>query len=60
MPGGRWPRPVTHARAFPSSDLRLILRVVPNDERVVNEADSYVVVEKTGDAGDVAEEEDPR
>ena len=32
----------------------------PDDERVVNEAESYVVVEKTGDAGDVAEEEDPR
>ena len=32
----------------------------PHDERVVKEAASYVVVEKAGDAGDVAEEKDPR
>lgn len=32
----------------------------PDDEHVVREAESYVVVEKKGNAGDVAEEEDPR
>jgi hypothetical protein len=32
----------------------------PKDEHVVKETESYVVVEKKGDAGEVAEEEDPR
>ena len=32
----------------------------PDDEHVVREAESYMVLEKTGDAGDVAEDEDPR
>jgi hypothetical protein len=32
----------------------------PDDERVVREAETYAVLEKTGAAGDVAEEEDPR
>ena len=31
-----------------------------DDERVIREAESYMVLEKTGDAGDVAEDEDPR
>jgi hypothetical protein len=32
----------------------------PDDEHVVREAEAYVVVEKSGDAGEVAEEEDSR
>ena len=32
----------------------------PDDERVVREAESYTVLDKRGDAGDVAEDEDPR
>ena len=32
----------------------------PDDEHVVREAESHTVVEKTGDAGDVSEDEDPR
>lgn len=31
----------------------------PDDEHVVREAHTYVVVEKTGDAGEIAEEENP-
>jgi hypothetical protein len=31
-----------------------------DDERVIREAESYMVLEKAGDAGDVAEDEDPR
>ena len=32
----------------------------PDYEHVVREAESYMVLEKTGDAGDVSEDEDPR
>jgi hypothetical protein len=32
----------------------------PGDERVFRKAEAYTIVEKTGAAGDVAEEEDPR
>ena len=32
----------------------------PDDEHVVKETENYTVVEKTGDAGEVAEEEDSR
>ena len=32
----------------------------PADEHVVRKAQSYTILEKTGDAGDVAEDEDPR
>jgi hypothetical protein len=32
----------------------------PDDEHVVRETESHTVVEKTGAAGDVAEEEDSR